>query len=157
MSVEDPSGTSLGSSSRTGFRIPRWGWLCGAAWGLLLTACVNPQLRQARSDCDPEAYRLFPTVIQSQRVTEPLVVQVPDGSQHCITETVRQGDRSTAVTRCVPNYTLQTRWVDRWISVDLNARERGIWHERCVQQWCVQHVGNSNCEPPTPASSASPR
>ena len=100
---------------------------------------------------------MFPTVIQSQRVTEPMVVQVPDGSQHCITETVRQGDRSTAVTRCVPNYTLQTRWVDRWISVDLNARERGIWHERCVQQWCVQHVGNSNCEPPTPASSASPR
>ena len=119
----------------------------------LLTACANPVLRQARQDCDPDAYQLFPVVLQSHRVTEPVVVQVPDGTQHCITESVRQGERTTAFTRCVPNYMMQTRWVDRWVQVDLNARERNIWHERCVQQLCVQRAGNTSCETP-PAASA---
>jgi len=114
----------------------------------LLTACANPVLRQARQDCDPESHQLFPVVMQSHRVTEPVVVQVPDGTQHCITESVRQGDRTTAVTRCVPNYMMQTRWMDRWVQIDLNARERNIWHERCVQQLCIQRAGNTSCEPP---------
>lgn len=123
---------------------------------LWLSACANPLLRQASQDCNPEAYQLFPQVLQSQRVTEPVVVQVPDGSQHCITETVRQGDRTTAFTRCVPNYTMQTRWMERWVNVDLNARERNIWHERCVQQLCIQRVGNTACEAPTGAAVGSP-
>ena len=131
-----------------------WGKLfwCALA-GCLLSACANPMLRQARQDCDPESHQLFPVVLQSQRVTEPVVVQVPDGTQRCITETVRQGDRTTAVSRCAPNFILQTRWIDRWVHVDLNARERGIWHERCVQQLCVQRAGNTACES-TPAPSA---
>ena len=142
-----------------------------ACWiqGLLLTmgaccllGCANPMLRQASADCDPEAYRLFPLVMQTQRMTEPVVVQVPDGTHHCVSEAVRQGDRSTTLTRCKPNYMVQTRWVDRWIQVDLNAKERGIWHERCVQQLCVQRVGHPACEqssnpinPATPGAPAS--
>lgn len=123
--------------------------------GGLLQGCANPLLRQASNDCDPEAFRLFPMVMQSQRVTEPVVVQVPDGTQHCISEAVRQGDRSTTITRCAPNYTMQTRWMDRWINIDLNAKERSIWHERCVQQLCVERVGNPTCvQPPSPAASA---
>ena len=122
----------------------------------LLGGCANPMLRQASVDCDPESYRLFPIVLQSHRITEPVVVQVPDGTQHCITETVRQADRSTAVTRCMPNFTMQTRWTERWINVDLNAKERGIWHDRCVQQLCVERLGNPSCEPPTPAVNPAP-
>ena len=135
------------------------GWcklfLCALAGGLL-SACANPMLRQARQDCDPESHQLFPVVLQSQRVTEPVVVQVPDGTQHCITETVRQGDRTTAVSRCVPNFIVQTRWIDRWVNVDLNARERSIWHERCVQQLCVQRAGNTACESTPGPSSVMP-
>ena len=123
----------------------------------LLSACANPLMRQAGRDCDPEADQLFPVVLQSQRVTEPMVVQVPDGSQHCITESVRQGDRTSAITRCVPNYTLQTRWIERWVNVDLNAKERNVWHERCVQQLCLERTGNTACEaPPDAPSSPSP-
>ena len=122
----------------------------------LLGGCANPMLCQASVDCDPESYRLFPIVLQSHRITEPVVVQVPDGTQHCITETVRQADRSTAVTRCMPNFTMQTRWTERWINVDLNAKERGIWHDRCVQQLCVERLGNPSCEPPTPAVNPAP-
>lgn len=121
-------------------------WLCATVVSLL-SACANPLLRQARQDCDPQAYELFPLVLHSQRVTEPVVVQVPDGTQHCITESIRQGDRSAVVTRCVPNYTMQTRWMDRWVNVDLNAKERTIWHERCVQQLCIERAGNTACEP----------
>jgi hypothetical protein len=113
---------------------------------LVLTGCANPLLRQARHDCEPEAFRLFPMVVQSQRITEPMVVQVPDGTQQCLTEVVRQGDHNASVTRCVPNYAMQTRWVDRWVNVDLNARERNIWLDRCAQDLCVQRVGNPTCE-----------
>jgi hypothetical protein len=133
--------------------INRWipaAWVVTAGW--LLQGCANPLLRQASADCDPEAYRLFPVVMQSQRVAEPVVVQVPDGTQHCVSEAVRQGDRSTTVTRCAPNYTMQTRWMDRWVNIDLNARERGIWHARCVQQLCVERVGHPACEQPSPPS-----
>lgn len=136
-------------------RVTPRGWSLGAWCALasaLLTACANPVLRQARQDCDPEAYQLFPVVLQSHRVTEPVVVQVPDGTQHCLTESVRQGERTTAFTRCVPNYMMQTRWVDRWVQVDLNARERTIWHERCVQQLCVQRAGNTSCDLPPAAT-----
>ena len=122
--------------------------LCSLISVMMLAGCANPLLRQARVDCDPEAYQIFPQVLQTQRVTEPMVVQVPDGTQHCITELVRPGDKSSAVTRCVPNFTVQTRWVDRWINVDLNAKERSIWHERCVKQLCVQRVGNPACDEP---------
>jgi hypothetical protein len=126
-------------------------WLVGLI--LLITGCANPLQRQASADCDPEAYRIFPQVIQSQRVTEPVMVQVMDGTQHCVTELLRPGDRTSAVTRCVPNVTLQTRWVDRSVNVDLNAKERNIWHERCVQQLCVERVGNTKCEAPSETNS----
>ena len=122
----------------------------------LLSACASPMLRQARQDCDPESYQLFPVVLQLQRVTEPMVVHVPDGTQRCITESVRQGDRTTSVSRCVPNTILQTRWIERWVNVDLNARERSIWHDRCVQQLCVQRAGNTTCDTPPAASTSLP-
>ena len=127
-------------------RVNRWiTFALIVSLGGFLQGCANPLLRQASADCDPEAYRLFPVVMQSQRVTEPVVVQVPDGTQHCISEAVRQGDRSTTITRCVPNYTMQTRWMERWVNIDLNARERRVWHERCVQQLCVERVGHPAC------------
>ena len=116
---------------------------------LLLSGCANPLLRQARTDCEPEAHRIFPVVLQSQRVTEPVTAQVPDGGQHCTSESVRQGDRSVTNTRCVPTFTTQTRWVERWVNVDLNAKERGIWLERCAQQLCVERVGNPQCDKDT--------
>jgi hypothetical protein len=122
--------------------------VCGLTLAMLLSACANPQLRQARADCEPESLRLFPVVLQSQRITEPVVVQVPDGTQNCVAEAVRQGDRTVTVTRCVPNYMMQTRWIDRWVNVDLNAKERAVWHDRCVQQLCVERWGNPQCQEP---------
>jgi hypothetical protein len=103
-------------------------------------------LRQARHDCEPEAFRLFPVVMQSQKVSEPMVVQVPDGRQQCLSDMVRQGDHTASVTRCAPHYVTQTRWVDLWVNVDLNAKERAIWLERCAQDLCVQRVGDPTCE-----------
>lgn len=133
------------------------GWWAMALIALaLMTGCANPIQRQASADCDPEAYQIFPRVMQMQRVTEPMVVQVPDGTHNCFTELVRPGDRASAVTRCTPNYTMQTRWVERWIQVDLNAKERTIWHARCVQQLCVERVGNPACEAPAPAPVSAP-
>lgn len=141
-------GASQRPVHRPYFHLP-WRLPLGLSLWLLLSGCANPLLRQARTDCDPEAHRLFPVVLQSQRVTEPVTVQVPDGGQHCTSESVRQGDRSFINTRCVPTYTIQTRWVERWVNVDLNAKERGIWLERCAQQLCVQRVGNPECEKDT--------
>jgi hypothetical protein len=114
---------------------------------LLLGACATTEWKQASVECDPEAYRIFPVVHQTERITEPAVVQVPDGSQSCISESVKSGDKTRTVTRCTPNMVMQTQWVQRWVTRDLNERERRIWHERCVSQLCVQRYGNAKCDP----------
>ena len=118
-----------------------------AASALMLSACATPEWKQASVECDPEAYRIFPVVQQTERIMEPAVVQVPDGSQSCVSESVKSGDKTRTVTRCTPNMVMQTQWVQRWVTRDLNERERRIWHERCVNQLCEQRYGNTKCDP----------
>jgi hypothetical protein len=135
---------------------PRAPALIACSLALFLTACATPEWKQASQDCDPEAFRLFPVVRQTERVTEPVVVQVPDGSQTCVSESVRSGDKTTTVSRCTPHLVMQTQWVSRWVTVDLNERERRLWHDRCVSQLCVQRYGNLKCEPSTTKPLPSP-
>jgi len=118
-----------------------------ATSALLLSGCATQEWKQASVECNPEAYRIFPVVQQTERITEPVVVQVPDGSQSCVSESVKSGDKTRTVTHCTPNMVMQTQWVQRWVTRDLNERERRIWHERCVNQLCVQRYGNTQCEP----------
>ena len=51
----------------------------------VLLGCATPEFRQARSECAPEAFQLYPVQRVPTLVTHTRAVQVPTGQTHCVT------------------------------------------------------------------------
>jgi hypothetical protein len=62
---------------------------------LFIGGCATPEYQQARSQCDGEGLKLYPVVQQPQIFRRSRVVEVPDGSTVCETQSVQNKEKRT--------------------------------------------------------------
>ena len=111
------------------------------ACGLLL-GCATPEFKQARSECAPEAFRLYPIHRVPTLVSHTRPVQVPTGQTHCVT--TQTGNVSNTTCQQV----MRTDFVPylESVMVDVNARDRESLMSQCAAQLCSTRYGNTECK-----------
>ena len=108
----------------------------------LLLGCTTPEFRQARNECAPEAFRLYPVHRVPTLVTHTRPVQVPTGQTHCVT--TQTGNVSN--TAC--QQLMRTDFVPYMesVMVDVNASQRETLMSQCAAQVCSTRYGNAECK-----------
>jgi hypothetical protein len=108
----------------------------------LLMGCATPEFKQARSECAPEAFRLYPIHRVPTLVTHTRPVQVPTGQTHCVT--TQTGN--VANTTC--QQVMRTDFVPylESVMVDVNASNRESLMSQCAAQLCSTRYGNAECK-----------
>jgi hypothetical protein len=117
---------------------------------LFLGACATPEYQQARSQCDGEGLNLYPVVQQPQVFRRSRIVQVPDGSTVCETQSVQNKEKRTEVSSvrsvCRPGMRPATEYYDETVMVDINRGARDAHVDQCARTLCLQRYGNLKCK-----------
>ena len=117
---------------------------------LFLGACATPEYQQARSQCDGEGLNLYPVVQQPQVFRRSRIVQVPDGSTVCETQSVQNKEKRTEVSSvrsvCRPGMRPVTEYYDETVMVDVNRGARDAHVDQCARTLCLQRYGNLKCK-----------
>ena len=117
---------------------------------LFVSACATPEYQQARSQCEGEGLNLFPVVQQPQIFRRSRVVEVPDGSTVCETQSVQNKEKRTEVSSvrsvCRPGMKPVTEYYDETVMVDINRGARDAHVDQCASKLCLQRYGNMKCK-----------
>lgn len=117
---------------------------------LFVSACATPEYQQARSQCEGEGLNLFPVVQQPQIFRRSRVVEVPDGSTVCETQSVQNKEKRTEVSSvrsvCRPGMKPVTEYYDETVMVDMNRVARDVHVDQCASKLCLQRYGNMKCK-----------
>ena len=117
---------------------------------LFVGACATPEYQQARSQCEGEGLNLFPVVQQPQIFRRSRVVEVPDGSTVCETQSVQNKEKRTEVSSvrsvCRPGMKPVTEYYDETVMVDMNRVARDVHVDQCASKLCLQRYGNMKCK-----------
>lgn len=117
---------------------------------LFVSACATPEYQQARSQCEGEGLNLFPVVQQPQIFRRSRVVEVPDGSTVCETQSVQNKEKRTEVSTvrsvCRPGMKPVTEYYDETVMVDMNRVARDVHVDQCASKLCLQRYGNMKCK-----------
>lgn len=117
---------------------------------LFIGGCATPEYQQARSQCDGEGLNLYPVVQQPQVFRRSRVVEVPDGSTVCETQSVQNKEKrtemSSASSVCRPGMKLVTEYYDETVMVDVNRGARDAHADQCARTLCLQQYGNIKCK-----------
>ena len=117
---------------------------------LFVSACATPEYQQARSQCEGEGLNLFPVVQQPQIFRRSRVVEVPDGSTVCETQSVQNKEKRTEVSSvrsvCRPGMKPVTEYYDETVMVDMNRVARDVHVDQCASKLCLQRFGNMKCK-----------
>ena len=117
---------------------------------LFVSACATPEYQQARSQCDGEGLNLYPVVQQPQVFRRSRVVEVPDGSTVCETQSVQSKEKRTEVSSvrsvCRPGMKPVTEYYNETIMVDVNRGARDAHVDQCAGRLCLQRYGNIKCK-----------
>ncbi len=108
----------------------------------LLLGCATPEFRQARSECAPQAFELYPIQRVPTLVTHTRAVQVPTGQTHCVT--TQTGN--VANTSCQPIMRMDFVPYMESVMVDVNAGPREARMNQCAAQLCSTRYGNAECK-----------
>ena len=117
---------------------------------LFVSACATPEYQQARSQCEGEGLNLFPVVQQPQIFRRSRVVEVPDGSTVCETQSVQNKEKRTEVSTvrsvCRPGMKPVTEYYDETVMVDMNRVARDVHVDQCASKLCLRRYGNMKCK-----------
>ncbi len=117
---------------------------------VFVSACATPEYQQARSQCDGEGLNLYPVVQQPQVFRRSRVVEVPDGSTVCETQSVQNKEKRTEVSSvrsvCRPGMKPVTEYYDETVMVDVNRVARNAHVDQCASKLCLQRYGNIECK-----------
>lgn len=117
---------------------------------LFVSACATPEYQQARSQCDGEGLNLYPVLQQPQVFRRSRVVEVPDGSTVCETQSVQNKEKRTEVSSvrsvCRPGMKQVTEYYDETVMVDVNRGARDAHVDQCAGRLCLQRYGNIKCK-----------
>lgn len=117
---------------------------------LFVSACATPEYQQARSQCEGEGLNLFPVVQQPQIFRRSRVVEVPDGSTVCETQSVQNKEKRTEMSSvrsvCRPGMKPVTEYYDETVMVDMNRVARDVHVDQCASKLCLQRYGNMKCK-----------
>jgi hypothetical protein len=117
---------------------------------LFVNACATPEYQQARSQCYGEGLNLYPVVQQPQVFRRSRVVEVPDGSTVCETQSVQNKEKRTEVSSvrsvCRPGMKPVTEYYDETVMVDVNSGARNAHVDQCTSKLCLQRYGNMKCK-----------
>jgi hypothetical protein len=117
---------------------------------LFVGACATPEYQQARSQCESEGLKLYLVVQQPQVFRRSRVVEVPDGSTVCETQSVQNKEKRTEVSSvrsvCRPGMKPVTEYYDETVMVDVNRGARDAHVDRCAGKLCLQRYGNIKCK-----------
>ncbi len=108
----------------------------------VLLGCATPEFRQARSECSPEAFQLYPVQRVPTLVTHTRAVQVPTGQTHCVT--TQTGN--VANTACQQIMRVDFVPYMESVMVDVNASPREARMNQCAAQLCGTRYGNAECK-----------
>lgn len=124
--------------------------ICVFIFVLFVSACATPEYQQARSQCEGEGLNLFPVVQQPQIFRRSRVVEVPDGSTVCETQSVQNKEKRTEVSSvrsvCRPGMKPVTEYYDETVMVDMNRVARDVHVDQCASKLCLQRYGNMKCK-----------
>jgi len=124
--------------------------ICVFIFVLFVSACATPEYQQARSQCEGEGLNLFPVVQQPQIFRRSRVVEVPDGSTVCETQSVQNKEKRTEVSTvrsvCRPGMKPVTEYYDETVMVDMNRVARDVHVDQCASKLCLQRYGNMKCK-----------
>ena len=118
---------------------------------LVLAACTTPERRAALDACTLEWHSRMPAEHESRTVTRHRLEEVPDGTETCITETVRDRSdplRSRYTTRrtCTPNMKeIRIPYQVRQ-EVDIHAEDRNVRIRDCAARRCLASHGSVSCK-----------
>ena len=117
---------------------------------LFVNACATPEYQQARSQCYGQGLNLYPVVQQPQVFRRSRVVEVPDGSTVCETQSVQNKEKRTEVSSvrsvCRPGMKPVTEYYDETVMVDVNSGARNAHVDQCTSKLCLQRYGNMKCK-----------
>ena len=117
---------------------------------LFIGACATLEYQQARSQCDGEGLNLYPVVQQPQVFRRSRVVQVPDGSTVCETQSIqnkeKRAEMSSVRSVCRPGMRPVTEYYDETVMVDINRGARDAHVDQCARTLCLQRYGNLKCK-----------
>jgi hypothetical protein len=117
---------------------------------VFVSACATPEYQQARGQCDGEGLNLYPVVQQPQVFRRSRVVEVPDGSTVCETQSIQNKEKRTEVSSvrsvCRPGMKQVTEYYDETVMVDVNRGARDAHVDQCAGRLCLQRYGNIKCK-----------
>jgi hypothetical protein len=117
---------------------------------LFIGACATPEHQQARSQCEGEGLNLYPVVQQPQIFRRSRVVEVPDGSTICETQSIQNKEKRTELSSvrsvCRPGTKPVTEYYDETVMVDVNRGARDAHVDQCAGKLCLQRYGNMKCK-----------
>lgn len=117
---------------------------------LFIGACATPEYQQARSQCEGEGLTLYPVVQQPQIFRRSRVVEVPDGSTICETQSIQNKEKRTELSSvrsvCRPGTKPVTEYYDETVMLDVNRGARDAHVDQCAGKLCLQRYGNMKCK-----------
>lgn len=108
----------------------------------VLQGCATKELRAARVECEPEAYRKFPVETYQTTVSKTRAVQVPTGQTNCTTSY----NGMNANTTCQQVTRTEYQNYQELDTVDRNAKQRKASIQACAAELCISRYGNQKCE-----------
>ena len=112
--------------------------ICCNLWG-----CATEQWKAAEAQCRLDALPVFPVATEQRLVFD--MPQVPL-TNRCVQVNFKDKDGKDRVRNDCNLLPMMA--FPRLETYDLNQRARDEFVRSCAQQYCFQHLGNTDCKPP---------
>jgi hypothetical protein len=110
-----------------------------------LSGCASDEYKRAASQCEPEAYKNYPVMLQQQVRTEIRYELVDSGQVTCSSSGITTYSGNTGFTTGSANCQAQKipKAVEYQVTdtVDVNKRIRNAQISECAMRTCIQQYG----------------